>query len=69
MGLIYIPKSKRNFVLKQYKKINKKYNLHLTTFINDLINKKIKVDCIKVKDNWYEFDDYEDYKNYKKYYL
>ena len=38
MGLIYIPKSKRNFVLQQYKKSNKQYNLHLTTFINELVN-------------------------------
>ena len=66
MGLIYIPRSKRNIVLKQYKKIQKKYNLHLTTFINQLVNSKIKVDCVKTKDNWYEFDDYDDYKNYKK---
>lgn len=69
MGLIYIPKSKRNLVLRQYKKTNKKYNLHLTTFINELVKKKVNIDCIKLKDKWYEFDDYDDYKNYKKYYL
>lgn len=69
MGLIYIPKNKRNLVLSHYKKIKKKNNLHLTTFINNLVGKKITVDCINTKDNWYEFDDYEDYKNYKKNYL
>jgi choline kinase len=69
MGLIYIPKNKRNLVLSYYKKIKKKNNLHLTTFINNLVGKKITVDCINTKDNWYEFDDYEDYKNYKKNYL
>lgn len=69
MGIVYIPKNKRNYILNFYAKIKNKKNLHLTTFINKLLKKKVKVQSIKVADNWYEFDDYQDYINYKKYFL
>ena len=65
MGLIYIPQNKKNIFIEQYNKIRKKNKLHLTTFINELVKKKIKVNCIKTNEKWYEFDDYEDFINYK----
>ena len=68
MGITFIPQSQRKKVLNFYDKIKAKDQLHLTTFLNELIKNKFKIDCIKTNDKWYEFDDYSDYLNYKKYY-
>ena len=40
--------------------------MHLTNFIDYLIQKKFNVSPIISASHWYEFDDYEDYLNYKK---
>jgi len=68
MGITFIPKFQRKNILKFYNSIKIKKKLHLTTFLNKLVKKKFKINCIKINDNWYEFDDYSDYLNYKKYY-
>ena len=67
MGLLFIPKKKRldllNFLSNpKYKKIQ------TTKLLNDLIKKKMKINVIKTKNKWYEFDDYQDLKNFKKKY-
>ena len=67
MGLLFIPKKKRldllNFLSNpKYKKIQ------TTKLLNDLIKKKMKINVIKTKNIWYEFDDYQDLKNFKKKY-
>jgi len=65
MGLFYIPKNKRDLILKILK--NKSFKKrHLTFFINYLIKKKIYVSIIKYHHHWYEFDNYTDLLNYKK---
>jgi choline kinase len=68
MGITFIPQSQRKEVLNFYDEIKVKNRLHLTTFLNKLVKKKFKINCIKTNDEWYEFDDYFDYLNYKKYY-
>ena len=65
MGLLFIPREKRinllNFLGKpKYKKIQ------TTRLLNELIKKKLKINVIKVKNKWYEFDDYQDLQNFKK---
>ena len=67
MGLLFIPKKKRENILNflsnpKYKKIQ------TTKLLNDLIKKKLKINVIKTKNKWYEFDDYQDLKNFKKKY-
>ncbi len=67
MGLLFIPKKKRENLLNflsnpKYKKIQ------TTKLLNDLIKKKLKINVIKTKNKWYEFDDYQDLKNFKKKY-
>ena len=57
MGLLFIPKKKRENLLNflsnpKYKKIQ------TTKLLNDLIKKKLKINVIKTKNKWYEFDDY-----------
>ena len=65
MGVFYIPKNKRDLILKILK--NKSFKKrHLTFFINYLIKKKIYVSIIKYHHHWYEFDNYTDLLNYKK---
>ena len=69
MGLIFIPKSKRDLIIKIYNKykINKK--MHLSSFLNILVKHLVKIKCIEYRGHWYEFDDFEDYKNYRKFFL
>ncbi len=69
MGLIFIPKSKRKLIIKIYDQYKKNNKMHLSTFLNILVEHLVKVKCIKYKGHWYEFDDFEDYKNYKNYFL
>jgi|TARA_B100001093_G_scaffold519668_1_gene609748 choline kinase len=64
MGLVYFPKhliKKINFYIKQNKS-----KLHISQFLNILIQKKINITCIPTKDYWYEFDDFSDLQNFKK---
>ena len=68
MGITFIPQSEREKVLNFYNNTKVKKNLHLTTFLNRLAKHRYKINCIKISDNWYEFDDYSDYLNYKKHY-
>ena len=66
MGIVLIPYKLKNKVINYYLKIKNKKKLHTTNFLDHLIKKKIKVKSIKLRDNWYEFDDFEDYENFKK---
>ena len=66
MGIIFIPKSKIHLILKKYKIFQKNRKLHLTSFINKLLNYNIKINCQVTKEPWYEFDDYQDYLNFRK---
>ena len=68
MGITYIPQSERKRILNFYSNTRVKKNLHLTTFLNKLAKRRFKIRCIKINDNWYEFDDYSDYLNYRKNY-
>ena len=68
MGITYIPQSERKRVLNFYFNTRVKKKLHLTTFLNKLVKNRFKIRCIKINDNWYEFDDYSDYLNYRKNY-
>ena len=38
----------------------------ITFFMNYLLKKKIIINTIKYKEEWYEFDDYEDLLEYNK---
>lgn len=66
MGIIYIPQKKINYILNIYKNLDSD-RMQTTSFLNHLLEKKIKVSSIKYKDFWFEFDDYEDFKSYKKF--
>tara|TARA_B100001057_G_scaffold144940_1_gene144849 strand:+ start:332 stop:1078 length:747 start_codon:yes stop_codon:yes gene_type:complete len=67
MGLLYIPKSIRNRIIKYYLSGRNKKQ-HLTQFINNFI-KISKCKVIPVNKFWYEFDDFQDLKNFKKKFL
>tara|TARA_A100001015_G_C14984535_1_gene710937 strand:- start:153 stop:887 length:735 start_codon:yes stop_codon:yes gene_type:complete len=69
MGILFIPKAQRKRVLNFYNKSKFKKKLHLTNFLNKLVKKNFKIDCIRTNEKWYEFDDYFDYLNYKKKFL
>ena len=66
MGIVYIPKELKKKVISQYLKLSKNKKLQTTHFLNYLIKNKIKVKSIKIKNKWYEFDDYEDLYNFRK---
>ena len=38
--------------------------MHLTSFLDELIKKEIKVYAVPISSFWYEFDDLIDYKNF-----
>ena len=67
MGIIYLSKEKVNYVKEKFLKLRDK-KIHLTKFINYLINDGAKIKCLLINDNWYEFDDFEDMKNYKNFF-
>ena len=67
MGIIYLSKEKVNYVKEKFLKLRDK-KIHLTKFINYLINDGTKIKCLLINDNWYEFDDFEDMKNYKNFF-
>tara|TARA_B100000989_G_scaffold298370_1_gene287353 strand:+ start:2717 stop:3451 length:735 start_codon:yes stop_codon:yes gene_type:complete len=65
MGIVYIPKSKINRIIN-FLKICKKYKkMHTTEFLNFVIEKKVKIKCLPIYSNWYEFDDLDDLKFFK----
>ena len=68
MGLIFIPKEKREKVLSLYKLISRNKKMHATGFLNFLVKKKNLIKTVVVDKGWYEFDDFEDLINYKKNY-
>ena len=65
MGIIYIPKKYISKVIKFYENYNN-HKIQFTGFLNYLISNKIKINCIKYKKFWYEFDDYDDLNNFNK---
>ena len=67
MGIIYLSKEKVNYVKEKFLKLRNK-KIHLTKFINYLINDDTKIKCLLINDNWYEFDDFEDMRNYKNFF-
>lgn len=64
MGIIFLPEILRKKFLSQYEKIKKLKKMHITKFLNILIKQKIGIKCIKVKDDWYEFDNKKDLINF-----
>ena len=67
MGIIYLSKEKVNYVKEKFLKLRNK-KIHLTKFINYLINDDTKIKCLLINDDWYEFDDFEDMRNYKNFF-
>ena len=65
MGIIYIPKSMINKILKVYKQNNIK-KMQMSNFLNFIIKLNYKIKIINTKSYWYEFDDFQDYKNFFK---
>jgi len=66
MGIIFIPKSKKKFVINEALK-SKYKKTQITQFLNYLC-KKEKIVTLKTKSFWYEFDDIEDFNGYNKNY-
>jgi len=66
-GIIYIPKEYINLVIKYYEE-NNNNRLQFTSFLNKLISKNTKINCLKYKGFWYEIDDFEDYNNFSKFF-
>ena len=65
MGLVFIPRKIRKNVLNFLSKYKYK-KVQTTELLNEFIKKKLRVNIIKTKNKWYEFDDYQDLKNFKK---
>ncbi len=65
MGIFFIPKSKRKFIINiiENNSLKKK---QITFFMNYLLKKKIIINIFKYKKDWYEFDDYRDLLEYNK---
>lgn len=65
MGIFFIPKSRRKLLMNiiENNSLKKK---QITFFMNYLLKKKIIINTIKYKKEWYEFDDYEDLLEYNK---
>ena len=65
MGILLIPRLLRKKLLQKLKnKIFEKYQT--TKLLNNLILDNFKIEALKSKYHWYEFDDYDDLTNYKK---
>ncbi len=65
-GIFFIPKKLKKELIETYNQFPYK-KIHLTEFFNILVNKnKIKIKCLKVSANWYEFDDFNDLINFNK---
>lgn len=66
MGIGLIPKSLISEILKFYEKEKKNKKMHITKFLQLLIEKNnLDLYAIKYSSAWYEFDDIEDYRNFK----
>lgn len=69
MGVIYLPKLKLEYVKKTMNHcLKNKKKMHLTNYLQYLINKKVKIKGLINNHFWYEIDDFEDLKNFKKKY-
>lgn len=69
MGVIFFPKSKLEYVKKTMKNcVKNKKKMHLTNYLQYLINNKVKIKGLVNNEFWYEIDDFEDLKNFKKRY-
>ena len=64
MGILFIPRSKRNRIIKFYESGNNQ-KIQITQFLNNFL-KLIKCRVIPINKSWYEFDDLNDLKNFKK---
>ena len=66
MGIGLIPKSLISKILKFYEKEKKDKKMHITKFLQLLIEKNnLDLYALRYSSAWYEFDDIEDYKNFK----
>jgi hypothetical protein len=63
MGILYIPKNMRGYLMKIIKK-KELYKRQTTFLLDTLIKKKIDIDIISTNLSWYEFDDLDDLNNY-----
>lgn len=71
MGLIKIDKRSIKKFIKIYKNLplKKKLNIDFTSFLNLSIKKyKIKINVIRIKNKWFELDNFKDLKVIKKFY-
>ena len=66
MGMIYIPKKLVRYVIKFYEEKIFNDKMHITSFINELIESKIQISYIPINNFWYEIDDFQDYLNLGK---
>lgn len=65
MGIIYIPNKKKKIFLNYYNH-SKWKKKQITEFLNFLVERKIKIKCIKYYGPWYEFDKISELKNFRK---
>lgn len=63
MGLIFIPHSLKDKILKVLNSLNIN-RMHITTFLNLLCKKKFIIKTLPTNDYWYEFDDLQDLENF-----
>lgn len=66
MGIIYIPIKYQKKIVTLYESKKSFSKIHITKFLNHLINEKIKIKVLPTGFIWYEIDDYEDYINLLK---
>ncbi len=59
---LYYKKAKLDFKKKSFYNAKNFKQAYLTDFFNYLINKKIKIKCILIKNKWMEIDTTQDYK-------
>ena len=64
MGIAYFPKIEFKKISKIYLNLKNVSKMHLTSFLDKLIKKRIKVYAVPILSFWYEFDDLTDYKNF-----
>lgn len=66
MGIIYFPAKYQKKIVTLYESKKSFSKMHITEFLNYIINEKIKIKVMPTSSIWYEIDDYEDYLNLLK---